>query len=43
MNDRNNEKRVTSLKSTFEGDLKDLKNVAKEIHVLFIQDVKKVR
>lgn len=37
-----NEMRVNSQKSTFEGDLKELKLVAKERHVLFVQDVKKV-
>ncbi|CAI9262042.1 unnamed protein product [Lactuca saligna] len=41
--DHSNEMRVNSHKSTFEGDLKELKLVAKERHVLFVQDVKKVR
>ncbi|CAI9285485.1 unnamed protein product [Lactuca saligna] len=41
--DHSNEMRVNAQKSTFEGDLKELKLVAKERHVLFIQDVKKVR
>ncbi|CAI9280861.1 unnamed protein product [Lactuca saligna] len=41
--DHSNEMRVNSQKSTFEGDLKELKLVAKEYHVLFVQDVKKVR
>ncbi|CAI9263591.1 unnamed protein product [Lactuca saligna] len=40
--DQNNELRVNSQKSTFEGDLKALKMATKERHVLFIQDVKKV-
>lgn len=34
--DRNNEKRVKNLLSTFASDLKDLNDVAKESHVLFI-------
>ena len=41
--DHSNEMRVNSQISTFEGDLKELKLVAKERHVLFVQDVKKVR
>ncbi|CAI9297485.1 unnamed protein product [Lactuca saligna] len=41
--DHSNEMRVNAQKSTFEGDLKELKLVAKERHVLFVQDVKKVR
>ncbi|CAI9279091.1 unnamed protein product [Lactuca saligna] len=41
--DHNNEIKVNSQKSTFEGDLKELRMVTKECHVLFVQDVKKVR
>lgn len=41
--DRNNEKRMKNQLSMFASDLKDLKDVAKERHILFIQDVKKVR
>ncbi|CAI9271057.1 unnamed protein product [Lactuca saligna] len=41
--DHSNEMRVNAQKSTFEGDLKELKLVAKERHVLYVQDVKKVR
>ena len=40
---RNNEIRVKAQSSTFNSNLLDLKVVAKERHVLFIQDVKKVR
>ncbi|CAI9293889.1 unnamed protein product [Lactuca saligna] len=41
--DKNNESWVKSQKSDFKSNLQDLKMVAKEIHVLFVQDVKKVR
>ncbi|CAH1427604.1 unnamed protein product [Lactuca virosa] len=41
--DQNNELRINSQNSKFIGDLKDLKTVAKEKHVIFVQDVKKVR
>ncbi|CAI9281411.1 unnamed protein product [Lactuca saligna] len=41
--DHSNEMRVNAQKSTFEGDMKELKLVTKERHVLFVQDVKKVR
>ncbi|CAI9272208.1 unnamed protein product [Lactuca saligna] len=41
--DRNNEKRVKAQLSAFTSDLKELKAVAKERHILFIQDVTKVR
>lgn len=41
--DQNNELRVNSQKSIFEGDLKELRTMTKERHVWFIQDVKKVR
>lgn len=40
--DHNNEKRVKAQSSTFNSNLLDLKVVAKERHILFIQDVKKV-
>ncbi|CAI9277284.1 unnamed protein product [Lactuca saligna] len=40
---RNNEKQVKAQSSNFAYDLKELKVVAKERHILFIQDVKKVR
>ncbi|CAI9287135.1 unnamed protein product [Lactuca saligna] len=42
-NDKNNELRVKSQSSTFNEELKDLKHVSKQRHVLFVQDVKKVR
>ncbi|CAI9282491.1 unnamed protein product [Lactuca saligna] len=41
--DQNNDMRVNAQKSTFEGDLKELKSVAKERYILFIQDVKKLK
>ncbi|CAI9303035.1 unnamed protein product [Lactuca saligna] len=41
--DHSNKMRVNAQKSTFEGDLNELKLVAKERHVLFVQDVKKFR
>ncbi|CAI9269923.1 unnamed protein product [Lactuca saligna] len=41
--DQNNELSVNSQNSTFEGDLKELRKETKERHVLFTQDVKKVR
>ncbi|CAI9286231.1 unnamed protein product [Lactuca saligna] len=40
--DRNNETMVKNQSSTFACDLKELKAVAKERHILFVQDVKKV-
>ncbi|CAI9290625.1 unnamed protein product [Lactuca saligna] len=40
---RNNEKRVKNQLSTFSLDLRELKDVANECHILFIQDLKKVR
>ncbi|CAI9263199.1 unnamed protein product [Lactuca saligna] len=42
-NDISTENRINSLRSDFVKDLKDLKLVTKERHVLFIQEVKKVR
>ncbi|CAI9261560.1 unnamed protein product [Lactuca saligna] len=42
-NDISIENRVNSLRSDFVTDLKDLKIVTKERHVLFVQEVKKVR
>lgn len=41
--DKNNELRVNAQSDTFNGELKELKIVAKEQHVLFVQDVKTVR
>ncbi|CAI9284237.1 unnamed protein product [Lactuca saligna] len=41
--ERNNEKRVKNQLSTFASNLKELKVVAKELHILFVQDVKIVR
>ena len=40
--DKNNELGVNSKSSTFNEELRDLKRVAKERHVLFVQDVKTV-
>ena len=42
-NDKRNELRVKSQSTNFEGEVKDFKRPAKERHVLFVQDVKKVR
>ncbi|CAH1413125.1 unnamed protein product [Lactuca virosa] len=42
-NDQNDELRVNSLNSMFKEEVKEFKNVVKERHVLFVQDVKKVR
>lgn len=42
-NDKNNELRVKSESSNFQGEVQDFKRLAKERHVLFVQDVKKVR
>lgn len=42
-NDQNNELRVNSQNSKFMGEVKDLKRLEKERHILFVQDVKKVR
>lgn len=41
--DHNNKKRVKTQLSTFASDLKDLKAIAKERHILFNQYVKKVQ
>ena len=41
-NDQNYELRVNSKNSTFLGEVKDLKSMAKERHILFVQDVNKV-
>ena len=41
--DKCNELRVNSASSTFNDELKDLKKIAKEHHVVFVQDVKTVR
>ncbi|CAI9285209.1 unnamed protein product [Lactuca saligna] len=41
--DRNNEKHVKAQSSSFDQELKELKVVPKEKHILFVQDVKKVR
>lgn len=41
--DKNNELRVKAQSVTFNGGLKELKAVAREHHVLFIQDVKTIR
>ncbi|KAL7607148.1 hypothetical protein Lser_V15G19426 [Lactuca serriola] len=41
--DKNNELRIQAQGSNFSLEVKDLKAVAKERHVLFVQDVKKVR
>lgn len=41
--DQNNEKRVKAQSTSFNAELKDLKVVARERHVLFVQDLKKVR
>ena len=41
--DVSNENRINSQRSDFVRELKDLKMVTKERHVLFVQDVKKVR
>ena len=41
--DKNNELRIQAQGSNFSSEVKDLKAVAKERHVLFVQDVKKVR
>ncbi|CAH1428483.1 unnamed protein product [Lactuca virosa] len=42
-NDQNNELRVNSLTSMFRGEVNEFKHLVKERHVLFVQDVKKVR
>lgn len=42
-NDQNNELRMNSQKSDFVGEVKDLKRLTKERHILFVQEVKKVR
>lgn len=41
--DKNTELRIQAQGSTFSGVVKELKAVTKERHVLFVQDVKKVR
>ena len=41
--DKNNELRIKAQGSNFSSVVQDLKTVAKERHVLFVQDVKKVR
>ena len=41
--DRNNEKRVKAPSSTFNSNLLELKAIARERHILLVQDVKKVR
>ncbi|CAI9277704.1 unnamed protein product [Lactuca saligna] len=42
-NDSSTENRINSLRSDFLKEVKDLKIVTKERHVLFVQEVKKVR
>ncbi|CAI9261907.1 unnamed protein product [Lactuca saligna] len=42
-NDSSTENRINSLRSDFLKEVKDLKTVTKERHVLFVQEVKKVR
>ena len=42
-NDKNNELRLKAQGKNFYGALQELKNVTKERHVLFVQEVKKVR
>ncbi|CAI9303293.1 unnamed protein product [Lactuca saligna] len=42
-NDSSTENRINSLRSDFLKEVKDLKTVTKEHHVLFVQEVKKVR
>ena len=41
--DKSNELRIKAQSRSFNGALTDLKAIARERHVLFIQDVKKVR
>ena len=41
--DQTNELRIKNQRSDFMGELKDLRTVTKERHVLFVQEVKKVR
>ncbi|XP_052619606.1 uncharacterized protein LOC128125976 [Lactuca sativa] len=41
--DKNNELRIKAQGSSFNGVVNELKNIAKERHVLLVQDVKKVR
>lgn len=41
--DHSNELRLTSQRKDLLGEVKDLKSVTKERHVLFVQEVKKVR
>ncbi|CAI9267879.1 unnamed protein product [Lactuca saligna] len=41
--DQTNELRLKNQRSDFLGEVKDLRSVAKERHVLFVQEVKKVR
>ena len=42
VNDKNNELRLKAQNYLYTSSLKELRNVAKERHVLFVQDVKKV-
>lgn len=41
--DQTNELRIKNQRSDFLGEVKDLRTVTKERHVLFVQEVKKVR
>ncbi|CAI9300034.1 unnamed protein product [Lactuca saligna] len=43
LNDQSNELRIKSQSSTFNDEVKYFRRIAKEIHVMFVQDVKKVR
>ncbi|CAI9290611.1 unnamed protein product [Lactuca saligna] len=42
-NDQNNELRIKSQSSTFNGEVQDFRRLDKERHVMFVQDVKRVR